>query len=109
MLAEKIIYKWWEIGSLKLTPIVDEKLYHAFVYPEVDVHPLTNNRQDEYLSKDTEPRDVIREEALTFMPFHRIFDGDIPELGSGLKNHDLDELYNGDILLSMVFRSVLSQ
>jgi len=109
MLAEKTIYKWGEIGSRMLTEIVNDNPEHAHIYPEAHVHPLTNNQQAEYLSPEIEPADVISDEALIFMLFHRIFDGEIPKLGAGLKHHGLDDLYYGEFLLSKIFRGVLTE
>ena len=54
LLAERTVYKWGEIGSRLLTDIVNDNLEQAYIYPEAQVHPLTNNQQADYLSTEIE-------------------------------------------------------
>lgn len=115
-LVARTAYKWTEMGSELITPIVDADLSHSTILPEEYAHPVVAEKQWMFLVKDLEPADIVRAEAFIVMLFHRPFTGPskaipgygIPASPKGwLHNWGLEDLYYGDILLSKLFRLAL--
>ncbi|MEM9251237.1 MAG: capsular polysaccharide synthesis protein [Planctomycetota bacterium] len=107
LVEQKHVFVWNEVGSFALTPIVDRQLDRVFLFPEKDVHPLVAGKQHFYMREDIEPDEVIDGDTLTFMLFHRIFDGENPRVGRGLLDATVGDLYDSDMLISKVLRRAL--
>jgi hypothetical protein len=93
-------FSWNSIGSRRLTPVVNRYRDRCHIWPEKIVQPITHHEQHLYISKDLEPHDVIPEDALFFTLFHDIFEND-------LKSISVDELLNGDMLVSKIYRQAM--
>jgi mannosyltransferase OCH1-like enzyme len=109
MLSSKTVFKWNEVGSLALTPIVNANSETAYLYPQEMIHPLVAGKQHFYMDKSIKVADVINDDTITFMLFHRIFDGENPRVGKGLLEYNIKDLYKGKMLISKLFRYSLPE
>jgi len=102
ILDQKLTFKWGEIGAFLLTPIVDKYLNKAYLFRENRIHPIVAEDQFKFCDTKLEPSDVIPSNAICFMLYHKIFETHVN--GVTLKDCSTDDLYNGNMLISKVFR-----
>ncbi len=114
LLSGKTVFKWGEVGAFALTPIVNENLKSCAILSEEFAHPVVAEKQYLFMSKDLDVLDVVKTDAYTIMLFHRPFTGPsraFPEFGlpattnGWLREHTVEDLYYGEILLSKMIRS----
>lgn len=103
ILATKQMFSWGEVGAHLLTPIVDAHLEEVYLFREDRIHPVVAEKQDHFCSVWVSARDVVPDDALCFMLFHRIFEQDVR--GVSLKEATPRGLYHGQTLLGEVLRS----
>lgn len=103
ILKEKTIFRWAEVGAHLLTPIVDTRLNDCYLFREDRIHPVVAEHQ--YLLADTivPIEDVVPDDAVTLMLFHRIFEQQIK--GVSLEGWTPERLASGNTLLSRIYRS----
>lgn len=115
-LEQKYIFAWGEIGAWGLTPIVNRNENICNILHEKYAHPIIAEKQALFMAKDIELEDIIHPESITTMLFHKPFSGPskaIPEYGikaaenGWLNEWTVEDLYEGDILLSKIFRKSL--
>lgn len=115
-LEQKHTFAWGEIGAWGLTPIVNSNRNICNILHEKYAHPIVAQKQALFMAKDIEIDDIISPDAFTVMLFHRPFSGPskaIPEYNikadkkGWLHKWTVEDLYEGDILLSKIFRKSL--
>lgn len=105
ILNEKTEFRWAEVGAHLLTPIVDAALDRCYLFREDRVHPIVAEQQH-LLADTTMPvSDVVPQDAITLMLFHRIFEQDVK--GATLKDWTPEQLATSQALLSRVYRERL--
>jgi len=97
MLSERSSFEWNEVGAWAITPIVDELAESCFLFPEAKIQPITPQTKEAFLSREEPLEPYLAGDPVTFMLFHKIFEG-------VLRDWSEDELLGGDILLSKLFR-----
>ena len=106
LLSQRTSFFWNEVGSVSLTPIVDRHPNFAYLFPERLIHPLLPKDQPKLLSKELSPSEVIPEDAITLMLFHRIFEGKHPKAGRGFRDFSRKDIIESDTLLGKCVREI---
>jgi hypothetical protein len=107
ILKKKTRFKYAEVGAHLLTPIVNQHQDSVFLFSEEQIHPIVAEKQELLAALDKEVIDIIPNDALCLMLFHRIFEQDVK--GACLSQATLKDLYYGDWLISKVMRLVYPQ
>ena len=107
ILEEKTHFKWAEVGAHLLTPIVDQHLACVFLFREEQIHPIVAENQQLLAATDKEIVELIPNDALCLMLFHRIFEQEVA--GASLSNATVQNLYHGTGLISKVLRAAYPQ
>lgn len=102
-LEEKTEFRWAEIGALLLTPIVDAHSERCYLFREDRIHPVVAEKQYLLADKDIAIEEVVPDDAVCLMLFHRIFEQEVN--GMTLKGLTPDDLATGDRLISRVYRA----
>lgn len=107
ILKGKTHFKWGEVGAHLLTPIVDCQLERVFLFREDQIHPVVAEKQQLLAAADQAITDLIPSDALCLMFFHRIFEREVH--GFSLAQSSIQDLYQGNSLISKVLRTVYPQ
>lgn len=90
-----------QLGGSLLTQIVNSHSGNTHYLDEKEIQPITfEDARTQFINKDIAIEDIIDEEQKIFMLFNGPFNNE-------LKNWDVKELYESDILISKVFRKAL--
>ena len=85
-----------------LTPIVNAHADKAYLFREDQIHPIVAEKQYKFGDKKINTSDVIPDDALCFMLYHRIFETNVKNIT--LKDCSVADLYKSKMLVSKVFR-----
>lgn len=102
ILEQKTAFRWAEVGAHLITPIVDADLNLFYQFRESRVHPVVAEQQHLLADTTVPVSEVVPEDAVTLMLFHRIFEQEVK--GVSLKGWEPEDLANSQALLSRVYR-----
>lgn len=85
-----------------ITSIVDKYRDQVYLFRENQIQPVVAEKQHLLSSPSIDCGALIPSDAYCLMLYHRIFEQDVK--GATLKNLSVQNLYNGDYLISKVIR-----